>query len=160
MSEKLYNIKGVTPHDARELSDIADAERLIFSDPWSEHSLADACVGSYGMLVAQTDGVTAGYLIFSHVAEESELLRIAVLDGHRRRGVAALLVERYLSDGKRRGITDCFLEVRQSNTSAQSLYRKFGFESCGVRRAYYRDPVEDALLMLRVEKNESQEDKT
>lgn len=150
VTEKLYNIKTVSPCNTDILSAIESAESIIFGDPWSLRSLTDACADdTYSIIIAEANGKLAGYLISSHVADESELLRIAVLPEHRRRGIAKLLATHYTGKSCRHGITRFFLEVRRSNSAAQALYESLGYRHCGVRKAYYARPVEDAILMMR-----------
>lgn len=151
MTEKLYNIKAVTETDTCELSAVAAAESLIFTDAWSAVSLASSAADpSYLLTVAVCDGAVAGYLIASFVADESELLRIAVLPTFRHRGAARALMAHYMNESDSRGVTRHFLEVRESNTAAVTLYESFGFNEYTRRRAYYRDPLENARLMMRV----------
>ena len=93
------------------------------------------------------DGILVGYALYAIVAPEAELLNLAVLPTYRRRGLAAALLD--FADGylRRAEVTDVFLEVRKSNTAAKTLYLARGFCEVGVRRAYYRFPTEDAILM-------------
>lgn len=150
MTEKSYNIKAVTVGDEHALSQLAEGERLIFSDPWSPASLASSIADpACFVAVAEHDGHVAGYIIASFVADESELLRIAVMPHLRRCGVARALMERYVKECTSRGAVQCFLEVRCSNTAAVSLYEKYGFKEYARRGAYYRAPLEDASLMSR-----------
>jgi ribosomal-protein-alanine N-acetyltransferase len=81
------------------------------------------------------------------VADEMEILDVAVLPSSRRRGVARFLVSLALRRAARAGAGTAFLEVRAGNSGARALYAGLGFREAGVRRSYYREPVEDAVLM-------------
>lgn len=100
-----------------------------------------------------------GFICGRQVADEVEILRLAVSVSARRRGVASNLLRRALVHCARQGGSICFLEVRASNTAAQQLYLKDGFEVVGRRRGYYSDPEEDALLLRRPLVNESGPDR-
>jgi ribosomal-protein-alanine N-acetyltransferase len=88
-----------------------------------------------------------GYMIGREAAGTGEVLNLAVDPPFRRRGLARSLLEHGLVALRRRGADEVFLEVRASNDSAQALYRSRGFEQVGTRAAYYRSPVEDALVL-------------
>jgi ribosomal-protein-alanine N-acetyltransferase len=90
-----------------------------------------------------------GYINFWVILDEIELVSIAVHPRYHRRGVAILMMQRMLEFGIARGVQSVVLDVRTSNHAAQSLYRRFGFEKVGLRRAYYSDNREDAIIMKR-----------
>lgn len=90
-----------------------------------------------------------GYVVFRVVIDEMEILDIAVLRPWRRRGVGRALLDAALQRGTSRGARRAYLEVRESNTAAQGLYERFGFQIHSRRAAYYRDPVEDAIVLRR-----------
>ena len=133
----------------------AKLERQLFSDPWTEEMLADCLQQSHYALSIYVDefqGVK-GYLITTHVAGEAELLRIGVDPDCRRQGIGRILMDRFVQLCEERETPDVFLEVRQSNHPAISLYEQFGLEIVGKRKNYYRGPDEDAALMAgRVKK--------
>lgn len=129
---------------------IAEMEVLLFSDAWSEESLAQTLASPLtAAFVAVCDGAAVGYLLASLLAPEGELLRIGVHPAHRKRGIGGRLTEAFLSEAAIRGCDTLFLEVRADNAQAISLYRRFGFSEYGLRKRYYHDPVADALLMRR-----------
>ncbi len=88
-----------------------------------------------------------GYAILYTVLDEGEIARIAVASSYRRQGVAGLLFGQVLKICGDRGIVRLMLEVRESNVSAVSFYEKCGFTMDGVRKGYYSNPREDAILM-------------
>lgn len=125
--------------DARELVTL---EQACFSEPWSERSLAGS-LSSGSCLVARAEGLAVGYALFLE-GPDCELLRIGVRPEWRRRGVAELLLRERLERGR---FERLLLEVRAGNLAARGLYEKLGFCVDGIRKNYYRDPVEDAVLM-------------
>ena len=96
---------------------------------------------------AEEAGKVCGFLIGRVVADEFEILNVAVARLSRRKGIGSKLVASTLDSAKRSKTNRAFLEVRASNTSARALYTHHGFTQCGQRVQYYRDPVEDALLL-------------
>ena len=92
-------------------------------------------------------GGMVGYLIGREVAGSGEVLNLAVAPEYRRRGIAGALLESGLASFRRRRVDEVFLEVRESNRSAQALYLSRGFRAVGQRAAYYRNPKEDALVL-------------
>ena len=126
---------------------IAQIEESCFSDAWSEKSLEDTFEYDYNhLLVEKRDGKVVGYVIYSDVQGEAELLRIAVDKAYRRRGIAALLMQNMLDELTESGAERVSLEVRAHNISAVALYKKFGFIDIFIRENYYTDPVDDALI--------------
>lgn len=93
------------------------------------------------------DGCIAGFLILSTVLDEAEIIEIAVSEDLRKKGIASELMREIFDWCQKNGIIRIFLEVRESNLPARECYKKFGFSEDGQRKNYYRDPVEDAVLM-------------
>lgn len=132
-----------------DVARVAAIERAAFSDPWPASAFQDALGATPPLLffVAVRERATAGYVLARRVADEAEILNLAVAAEHRRRGVGRALVERVLGELRACGVRDAFLEVRESNRAAQGLYEGLGFRVVGRRPRYYRRPVEDALLL-------------
>jgi ribosomal-protein-alanine N-acetyltransferase len=143
-----YRIRSAVPADAAGLVAI---ERRAFSDPWSEASFREALSSpwTFGLVAEGSRGI-AGYLIGREVAGTGEVLNLAVAPEVRRRGIGGQLLDAGLAALRRRRVEEVFLEVRESNRSAQALYLSYGFRPVGQRAAYYRNPKEDALV-LRLE---------
>ena len=140
-------VRSATEADLAALKIIEDA---CFPDPWSEGALASHLQNETTVtLLATLDGVAVGSLLLSFLPPEGEIYRIATLPDARRRGVGRALLSAGLSLAARAGVLRIFLDVRASNTAAQSLYTTHGFAQTGVRRDYYRAPREDAVLMER-----------
>ena len=133
----------------QDVSAVAGLERQLFSDAWSESMLAE-CLGQehYALTVCVDEmDFVVGYLISTHIVGEAELLRIGVTLECRRQGIGRLLMEQFSHLCAERETPDAYLEVRDSNQSAISLYEQFGFETVGKRKNYYHHPEEDARLM-------------
>lgn len=99
-------------------------------------------------MAEHADGVI-GYLIAREAAGTGEILNLAVDPPWRRQGIAQALLQAGLAALRRRGTDEVYLEVRVSNDAAQALYRQADFTAVGRRRGYYRNPVEDALVLRR-----------
>jgi len=125
-----------------------EIERRCFSDPWSVTSFREALDSpwTFGLVAHSARGI-AGYLIGREVAGTGEILNLAVSPDFRRRGVARALLRAGLSIFRKRRVEEVFLEVRESNRSAQALYASSGFRPVGQRTSYYRNPKEDALVL-------------
>ncbi len=135
---------------AADASEIAAAEALCFSDPWSERDVLGYVATEGGMVfVAKQDGKVIAYLLGRLIAPEAEIYRIAVLPEERRRGVGYRLLDFVMKTERGRGLDTVFLEVRSQNTAALNLYSAYGFRRVGFRKGYYKDPVDDAIVMLR-----------
>ncbi|MBA2626769.1 MAG: ribosomal protein S18-alanine N-acetyltransferase [Gemmatimonadales bacterium] len=125
-------------------------ERRCFSDPWSPTSFREAVEASWSFgLISEVAGEVAGYLIARDAAGSGEILNLAIAPEYRREGLAGELLEAGLAALAVRGVTEVFLEVRESNAAAQALYLDAGFRAVGHRAGYYRSPKEDALVLRR-----------
>lgn len=140
-----YRIRPAALADAAGLVAI---ERRCFSDPWSEVAFQEALSSEWTFaLIADSGRGPAGYFIGREAAGSGEILNLAVAPEFRRRGIGGALLEEGLVAFHRRGASEVFLEVRESNHSAQALYLARGFRPVGQRAAYYRNPREDALVL-------------
>ena len=136
--------------DESHVAPIAAMEKLCFSDPWSENSIAYELTSRLSYwLVAVEDGQVLGYIGSQSVLGESDMMNVAVHPDHRRKGIAEALVEALSRDLKERGNVCLTLEVRDSNTPAIALYEKLSFTQVGLRKNYYRNPKEDALILRK-----------
>lgn len=138
-------IRSAAPADSAALAAI---ERRCFSDPWSEPSFREALASerTFGLVAESVRGI-AGYLIGREVSGSGEVLNLAVAPESRRHGIGGLLLDAGLAAFRRLRAHEVFLEVRESNHSAQSLYLARGFRPVGQRASYYRNPREDALVL-------------
>ena len=130
------------------VAQVAELEKICFSDPWSEKSVASELNNPLALwLVAEEDGVVLGYIGSQSVPPESDVMNVAVHPEHRRKGIAQLLILALCDALKVAGNTSLTLEVRASNTPAIALYERFGFAVDGIRKNYYKNPTENAVLM-------------
>ena len=130
---------------------IAELEKLCFSDPWSEGSIAYELNNPLSLwLVAVEDGQVLGYIGSQTVPPESDVMNVAVDPLHRRSGIAQLLVQELCARLKQQGNETLTLEVRAGNTPAIALYEKLGFSQIGLRPNYYRNPKEDARILRKM----------
>ena len=132
------------------VSEVAELEKLCFSDPWSEKSVTSELDNELALwLVAVEDSRVAGYVGSQTVAGETDMMNIAVHPDFRRRGVAEQLVDALIVQLREQQSRCLTLEVRASNDAAQALYEKLGFSQIGRRPRYYRNPKEDALILRK-----------
>lgn len=132
--------------DVPDLPEILEIEQACFPTPWSKQSFLAEFKKDYSLLVcAVEDGHVIGYLVAWLLLDEMHIANLAVHPKERRRGVGERLVQ-YLID-RSEGFQWIALEVRESNHSARKLYEKLGFRKKGVRRNYYANEIEDAIIM-------------
>jgi ribosomal-protein-alanine N-acetyltransferase len=137
-----------------DLGAIETIERAAYPTPWSRSMFAgelakpsSICLGAFD--ADGKEGKLVGYLIVSRYVDAWHVMNVAVDPEHRGRGIAATMLERLFeitADDARRGYT---LEVRVSNATAIRLYERLDFRSRGIRRGYYTDNREDALIMWK-----------
>ena len=132
-----------------DLAGLAEIERVCFSEPWSENALAGTLGNPLARLfcAAEEDGTLSGYAGVYLLGEDADITNVAVLPAFRRRGIADAVLASLEDFCREHGALFLHLEVRASNAPALALYGKHGFSADGVRRGYYRDPREDAVLM-------------
>ena len=143
----------IRPLREADLARVLEIERECFSTPWKEVTFRGLMKRSdTDLLVAELpDGRLAGYAACWTVIDQSELGNVAVSPSARGAGIGGALVDAVVERVQARGAHECYLEVRESNQEAQSLYRQRGFIVVGRRPRYYSLPTEDALVMrLRV----------
>jgi ribosomal-protein-alanine N-acetyltransferase len=117
------------------------------ADAWSASSLSShlSSPDNYAILLLEADE-PVGYVTGRLFAPEGELYRIAILPSHRKKGLGKTLLSQFFTDARARGCEQIFLEVRESNTPARTLYESFGMQVTGRRKGYYQQPKEDAIL--------------
>jgi ribosomal-protein-alanine N-acetyltransferase len=142
-----YRIRDTRPADVAALRRL---EIASFSDPWTEAMLEEALVARGAVaMVADAGDAIVGSVMARQVADEGEILSIAITPAERRQGLARALLEAAIARLRASGARTVWLEVRASNQAAQALYVANGFVAAGVRRGYYRRPTEDALVFTR-----------
>lgn len=124
-------------------------DQLSFSLPWPERSFRFELMENHNSRcwVAEMDGRIVGTIVAWLLVDEAHIATLATHPDHRRQGIARKLLEYALRYMSREGAVTSFLEVRESNSAAQEMYRTFGYEQVGRRRRYYKDTNEDAILM-------------
>jgi len=116
--------------------------------PWSAGALADCLKDATARFLVATEGhAVVGFIIGHWIADEAEILNLAVQPEVRGRGIGTALVKALLEDAAFRGALRVFLEVRESNARAIRFYQRLGFRLTGCREEYYRFPVEAALVL-------------
>ena len=136
--------------NARHVTRIAALERECFSDPWSEKSVASELENQLALWLVAVEGeIVVGYVGSQTVMDETDMMNVAVHPDSRRRGIAEMLVTALVEALKQLGSRCLTLEVRASNEPAKSLYEKLGFSQVGLRKNYYRNPREDALILRK-----------
>jgi ribosomal-protein-alanine N-acetyltransferase len=142
----------VRPAGIADLPAVLAIERASFSDPWSRGSFAALLERPRVFFAVAVDGparTVVGHVITWFVVDEAELANLAVAPSARRRGIGGALLRAAVGAAESRGATSMYLEVRASNRAAIALYGSRGFREVGRRPAYYRRPVEDALILRR-----------
>jgi [ribosomal protein S18]-alanine N-acetyltransferase len=151
MSRPPFNIRPFVPADEPAVKRILEASPQ--AAPWSTQALnhfsAGGMSGGRLFLVTEFKGEVTGFLLGQQVADQAEILNLAVLPAHRRSGNAAALLASTIAEFQARGALRIFLEVRESNAAAISFYEKHNFTVVGRRPACYQDPEEAALRMMR-----------
>ena len=130
------------------VSQIAQLEAQCFSDPWSEKSIASELENPLSLwLVAEENGQVFGYVGSQTVLDESDMMNVAVDLEYRRQGIARALIKTLIAELAKMGSRCLRLEVRVSNENARALYERMGFQQLGLRKNYYHNPKEDALIL-------------
>src|SRR2546425_10417576 len=137
----------IRPARLADVGDVGAIERAVFSDPWSANDFTECVASGVPFLVAERQGVVAGYGVAHRAADEGEILNLGVAPTHRHQGIGRALVERVLQELAGLGVRTVDLEVRASNASARQLYESLGFGEVTGRARYYRRPVEDAVVL-------------
>jgi len=129
------------------VKDVACIEQVCFSRPWSELALASELKNDCShFYVAVVDGKAVGYVGLYIVCGEADIVRVAVLPEYRKAGIARALLNESFKINETQSV---FLDVRESNTPAINLYKSLGFEDTGIRKDYYSNPTENAILMKK-----------
>jgi [ribosomal protein S18]-alanine N-acetyltransferase len=147
MTAVALRIRRLELHD---LNAIEAIEKRAYPTPWSRSMFASELAKPTSICLGAFEGdELVGYVVNSRYVDAWHVMNVAVDPDRQRRGVATALLERLFeltADDERRGYT---LEVRMSNDGAIKLYEQLGFEARGIRRGYYTDNREDALIMWR-----------
>ena len=127
---------------------VAKLEAQIFSDAWSEKSILETLEQPQAFIVvAERENAIVGYCIVYFVLDEAEIARIAVDSSQRKQGVGQEILKETCRICKEKGIERLLLDVREGNANARRFYQTFGFEEDGIRKNFYDNPKEHAVLM-------------
>ena len=132
------------------VAQVAALEAICFHDPWSEKSVASELTNPLSLWLVALDGErVAGYIGSQSVMGESDVMNVAVHPDYRRQGIGERLCLALVDTLKEKGNHSLTLEVRASNDPARTFYEKLGFQQVGLRKNYYRNPREDALILRK-----------
>ena len=136
--------------DPSHVQQIAELEKVCFSDPWSVHSISGELNNPLSLWVVATDNhKVVGYVGSQSVLGWSDMMNLAVDPAYRKQGIGRMLVNELIRRLKTNQVTCLTLEVRVSNLPAVNLYRSLGFVEVGRRPGYYHNPKEDALILRK-----------
>ena len=130
-----------------DIPSVVEIENQCFSLPWSEKSFEDSLSREDTLFLVAEEECVTGYMGLYLSFDEASVTNVAVSPVFRKKGYGEALVEKAKELAKEAGAESIFLEVRQSNVPALSLYKKLGFEELGIRKNFYEHPVEDAIIM-------------
>lgn len=135
---------------AADLGQIAELEKICFSEPWSYGILESGIYSPYDVyFVLEQEARILGYCNLRVLAGEGEVQRIAVLPTWRGLGLSRELMDAMVDFARKQKASAITLEVRAGNTAARNLYESYGFKAEAVRKGYYRNPEEDAIIMWK-----------
>ena len=138
----------IRPMTIDDVDSVYIVEEDCFVDPWSKDSIKKELKNNLARyLVAQLDNKIVGYVGVWFVVDEGHITNVAVHSDYRGKKIGDKLVKEMVELCKENNIVAMTLEVRASNTVAQNLYRKYGFKMGGIRKEYYSDNKEDAIIM-------------
>jgi len=143
----------IRPMGFEDLEEVVLLERKCFSDPWSldtfVHEITKNHMASYVVAVDESNNKVVGYAGMWIILDEAHITNVGVLPEYRGKGIGLLLMNRQLKDSIVAGAVKMTLEARISNNVAISLYEKLGFTQVGIRKKYYEDNKEDAVIMWK-----------
>lgn len=138
----------IQPMTIEYVPQVAALEKACFSTPWSEISIGSELQNQWAIWLLALEGdVLAGYLGVQYGPDGADIMTIATDPAFRGRGIGRTLISNITERLRNMGLKWLTLEVRPSNAAALGLYASLGFQEVGRRPRYYRDPVEDAVLM-------------
>jgi ribosomal-protein-alanine N-acetyltransferase len=131
-----------------DIDSVLEISSLSFSIPWSKDSYVQELTNPIARyLVAKIDDKVVGFVGTWIVLDESHITNIAIHPNYRKQGIGSSLLEAFLKYCKSQGCIAFTLEVRNSNKAARTLYEKYSFKQEGIRKGYYEDTKEDAIIM-------------
>lgn len=147
MSHVMSNLE-IREFNINDIEELYEVELTSFTDPWSKESFKDELNNEIAhYLVGSINNKVVAYIGAWFILDEAHITNVAVKADFRRQKIAKQLITAFIVLAKKHQITSITLEVRASNIPAQSLYQQFGFEKQGLRKRYYADNNEDAIIM-------------
>lgn len=139
------------PAEVKDVEAIAEIEKICFATPWSEDAVYKEITSNpiAHYIIGEIDGKVVGYVGFWQILDEGHITNVAVRPEFRGNHIGSALIAIMIEVGTSLGLTRYTLEVRSSNEPAKALYRNFNFKEAGLRKGYYEDNGEDAVIMWR-----------
>ena len=135
-----------------DLDQVMEIEKDLMSPPWTREGFFTLLIKDENMFfVVEEKGRILGYCSMQTVLDEGDILNVVVARDRQKEGIGYFLVDSMLMMAAARGIHIVHLEVRESNGSARRLYQRLGFKEDGLRKNYYTEPVENAVLMTKTQ---------
>jgi ribosomal-protein-alanine N-acetyltransferase len=133
-----------------DLEQVVEIEKASMPSPWSKELFEEELHRDAAQyFVAEVDGKVAGYMGYWEAPEEAHIINLAIGPEFRQKGLGLQMMDHCLEFARKRGAKLATLEVRQSNEAAQGLYEKAGFRTVAIRKKYYSDNQEDAVVMIK-----------
>lgn len=133
-----------------DISEVAAVGRQNFTHSWEEQDYLEHLEDRDKIhLVARMDGSIAGSCVVWCSFETADLCNIVVAESYRRKGIAQALLQEVFEQCRNKAVDRILLEVREGNTPALELYKKMGFHKISIRKDYYREPVENAVILQK-----------
>ena len=140
----------IRPMTKEDCEQVASIEAVSFSMPWSKKAFTETVEKqNFRYYVAENDGEILGYCGFLYVLDEAEIPNVCVKASARQKGVGKQMMTVLIDEARELGIAVLYLEVRESNMAARKLYEVLGFEENGIRKNFYEQPAENAVLMSK-----------
>lgn len=150
MSESVLLAANYRKMTEADVQAIATLEAETFPDAWTSQGVYETfCQNQAFVTVAEVEGEIAGYCIIYHVMDEGEIARIAVVSKFRRQGIGRGLLDYTCKSCQERQVERLLLDVRESNMGARTFYKAYGFAEDGMRKNFYEQPKEHAVLMSK-----------
>ncbi len=133
-----------------DLDQVAEIEKNSMPSPWSKELFEEELHRDLAhYFVMEEDGKVAGYMGYWEAPQEAHIITLAVHSGYRSKGLGSRIIQQCLAYAFKRGARLATLEVREGNEAARGLYEKCGFRFIAIRKKYYSDNLEDAIVMIR-----------
>lgn len=148
---ELNSVTNIRVMEHSDLPRVLELENLHYPFPWTEGIFQDCLKVNYNCWVYEHCCEIIGYIVQSFAVGEAHILNVCVAEEHRMRGIGNTLVKEAINDVAQKNVDTIFLEVRESNSAAISIYNKVGFVEVGMRKSYYPAAKgrEDAIVMAR-----------